>query len=498
MEAKILSMRKISKDFPSVRALDRVDIEVSSGEIHGVVGANGAGKSTLVKILSGLFRNYDGSIYIDGHPVSVRSPRTAQAFGISVLQQEPDLAWNRSVCENIMLGTNGARTRRFGFLDRKAMRKECLGLLAVQGVDISPDQIAGTLDRRELQLVQISRVLASRPKVLVLDEPTTALTEHDRANLFVRINATARQGAAVIFISHRIEDVFQVCHRISVLRDGRSVLDVAARNTVPAILLQEMFGEVAPIKRKRRTEFGPNALELDGVSTAGGSPVSLAVREGEIVGLTGKPGSAVELLRAIYGATTRKCGRVFIAGQEPLITNPREAIRAGVGLLPEDRVRDGLFLSMSILTNIAVLVLRKFARYGRLDWPRIRELAARQVQDLGIRLRNIDQRVAVLSGGNQQKSLFARWLCASPRIFLLEGPTSGMDVRAKQDILRITNELTHRGAAVLMASNDVDEIIHLCDRVIILRADGENPSIEVTDDIRPSLIVMMVDPSSPG
>lgn len=498
MEAKTLAMHQISKDFPSVRALDHVDFQVSSGEIHGVVGANGAGKSTLVKILSGQFRKYSGSIEIDGRAVRVGSPRTAQAWGISVLQQEPDLAWNLSVCQNIMLAGARSPSQRFGLLNRKAMREECVRLLTEQGVDISPDRLAGTLDRRELQLVQIARVLASHSKVLVLDEPTTALTEQDRENLLVRIRASAHQGVALILISHRIEDVFEVCQRISVLRDGRKVLDADIRDTAHASILREMFGEAAPVKRTRRTEFGPNALELRRVGTARVPQISLTVREGEIVGLTGRPGAAVELLRATYGAATRKCGRVIVGVQEPSISNPRDAIRAGVGLLPEDRARDGLFPSMSVLANIAVLVLRNFVRYGRLQWARTRELVDRQVQELGIRVRTVDQTVGVLSGGNQQKSLFARWLCANPRVFLLEAPTSGMDIRAKQDILRITQDLTDHGAAVLMASNDVDELIHLCDRIIVLRGDRESLSIEVDDNTPLPLIAMMADAWSPG
>lgn len=488
MAVKALSMHQITKDFPGVRALEGVDFTVSAGEIHGVVGANGAGKSTLVRILSGLLPDYKGSVKIEGQSVRLSSTRIAIDCGIAVLQQEPDLAWNLSVCENILLGKRREITRRFGLLDRKAMYRECARLLDECQADLSPTWIVGTLGRGQLQLVQIVKVLVSRPKILVLDEPTTALTGEEREKLFALLRAYATQGTAVVFISHDIEDVFRVSQRISVLRDGRKVTEVATNDSTPSLVLREMFGTHLSWDARPRNEHGPEALVLDGVRTTHVLHISLAVHEGEVLGLAGRPESVVEVLRAVFGAIPRRGGRVHVRGREASISNPRDAIRAGIGLLPEDRARDGLFVRLSVLTNITMMVLRRFAKCGILRWHRPRELASRKVSELGIRTPGLHTQVGALSGGNQQKTLFARWLCAGPSVFLLEEPTAGMDVGAKQEILRITRDLRGRGAALLMASSDVDELLRLCDRIVVLGKNGTTQLIEVDEKARSLLV----------
>lgn len=310
---KPLSMLGVAKDFPGVRALDGVDLEVSAGEIHGVVGANGAGKSTLVKILSGFFPDYRGTVAIQGRSVRLSSPRIAREYGIGVLQQEPELAWNLTVCENIFLGNACRTTTRVGLLDRKAMHQQCRLLLDQCGAEVSGDWPAGKLGRGQVQLVQLVKVLAARPDILVLDEPATALSEGERDVLFARLGAWAMDGTAIVFISHDIDDVFKLCKRITVLRDGRKVAETATAAATPKSILQEMFGVERPREPGRRSALGPPALKLDGVSTAHVNGVALTLHEGEVLGLVGKPGMVREVLRAVYGAVPRRGGRVLCA-----------------------------------------------------------------------------------------------------------------------------------------------------------------------------------------
>jgi ribose transport system ATP-binding protein len=484
-------MQQISKDFPGVKALNRVDLAVAAGEVHGVVGANGAGKSTLVKILSGIYPDYKGSVSVEGRTERLSSPRIAQGCGIAVVQQEPDLAWNLSVSENIFLGKPKRTMSKLEVLDRKRMDRECTRLLVEYGAELLSGQIVGTLGRGEIQIVQIVKVLASRPKILVLDEPTTALTNEEREIFFRRLREFAEQGTSIVFISHDIEDVFQACQRISVLRDGSKIAEVATRDAEPSFVLQEMFGTTPSQDVSQVKKHGPAALTLNGVSTPNFKAISLTVHEGEVLGLAGKAGAGSEVLRAVYGAIPWKAGSVQIRGRKTSIASPQLAIRAGIGLVPEDRVRDGLFLDLSLTANITLVVLRKFARYGFLLWQRPRELAVQKMDQLKIRAPGADTKVAVLSGGNRQKTMFARWLCAGPEVFLLEEPTAGMDVGAKQEILRIVRDLGNRGAAVLMASSDVDELLHLCDRVVVLEQDGNTQLIEVGERARPQLIAAL-------
>ena len=465
---------------------------IPAGEIHGIVGANGARKSTLVKILCGLFPDYQGAVEVSGQVVRLSSPRIALDAGIGVVQQEPQLAWNLTVYENIFLG-NSRRTNRVSgwVVDRKAMRRKCQLLLDDYGADISGDRPTGQLGRGHVQLVQIIKVLGSSPRILVLDEPATTLGEKERHALFARLRSMAIKGSAIILISHDIDDVFQICDRISVLRDGRKVAEMNTAQTTPHSVLQEMFGTVQPKVAGQRNEPGRPALRLDRLSTTQVTEVSLTLHQGEVLGLAGRAGVVSSVLRAAYGAGPRTAGKVYVDEHETSISSPRDAIRAGIGLLPEDRVRDGLFVQLSLLVNITLMVLRGMAPYGLLRWRLPRQLASSKVSELSIRTPALDSKVKVLSGGNQQKTLFARWLCVGPNIFLLEEPTAGMDVNAKLEILRITRDLKSRGAAILVASSDADELLLLCDRIIVLGKAGNSRVIAVDGEARPMLIGAM-------
>jgi ribose transport system ATP-binding protein len=489
--ATTLSMHGICKDFPGVRALDAVDLDVSAGEVHGVVGANGAGKSTLVKILSGLYQDYRGSVRVEGREAKLSSPILALKCCISVLQQEPELAWNLSVSENIFLADPRRSIRRFGLLDRDAMTRECARLLEQYGAGLAAERLVSTLNRGQIQILQIVKVLSHRPKVLVLDEPTTALTSEERDRLFLHIRDLAQEGTAIVFISHDIEDVFAVCQRVTVLRDGRKAAEAATDNATPRMVLQEMFGSTLSYELGDRNKYGPPALRLEGVRTANGPQVSLTVHKGEVLGIAGQAKTVKDVLRTVYGMVPRKAGVVRVHDVQTSISTPQDAIRAGIGFLPEDRVRDGLFVDLSLRINITLLVLRQFTRYGILLWKRPRELAARSISDLRIRATGPDAKVAVLSGGNRQKTLFARWLCAGPDILLLEEPTAGMDVGAKHEILKIIRKLGDQGTAILMASNDIDELLHLCDRIVVLGKREEAYLFEVDEGVRPLIVAAM-------
>ena len=483
--AEALSLHQITKDYPGVRALDGVNLPIFAGEIHGIVGANGAGKSTLVKILSGLVTDYEGSLRIENRSIRISSPRIALKYGISVLQQEPELAWNLTVCENILLGAREIMSTRIGLLDRQHMRTECTRLLKEFRTNLPMDMRAGQLSRGQLQVVQIIKTLAMKPKVLVLDEPTVGLTDQERESLFDQLRARAAEGTSVIFISHNIEEVFQICRRITVLRDGRKALDADTAETAPNSVLREMFGAVPFIAPDRGSEPGPPAIDLNSVNTQHFSNVSVTVHKGEVVGLAGRTVPVAEVLRAVFGAAPRLSGLVRVHGHEFSPKSPRDAIRAGIGLLPEDRGRDGLFLSLSVLTNISIIVIPQFTRYGWLRWRCIRDIACQKLSELSITAPGLLSSVRLLSGGNQQKTLFARWLCANPQILLLEEPTAGMDVAAKNEIVRITLNLRRQGVA------DIDELLRLCDRVIVLRENGSAQCIKVDSEARPLLIAAM-------
>lgn len=474
-EAKpILEMRGIAKTFGAVKALRRVDLQVYAGEIHALMGENGAGKSTLMKILSGAYRaDPGGELVFEGKPVIVANPTDARRLGIAIIYQELSLAPNLTVSENIALGRE---IHRSGLVDRGAMRRKCAGILARLGAPFGPDTLVHTLSIAERQLVEIARALSMDARVLIMDEPTTALSSRETDRLFDLIRRLRDEGIAIIYISHRMAEVYELADRCSVLRDGQYVGTLLRDELSAKTLVRMMVGrELFDFYRKQHGAAADTtrpALVVDGIADGRRiGPCSFEVRAGEVVGLAGLVGSGrTELARLVYGADRPAAGVVSIEGRSVQITSPADAIAAGIVYLTEDRRGQGLFLDMTIDDNVNIGVMARDAAPGGVRrFAKARERTQRSMQGLSIRARSGRTHVGSLSGGNQQKVLLARLLETEPKVLILDEPTRGVDIGAKSDIYRLIDRLAAAGAAVLMISSELPEIIGLADRVLVMR-----------------------------
>ncbi|MBC7286685.1 MAG: sugar ABC transporter ATP-binding protein [Armatimonadetes bacterium] len=464
-----LLVRGVSKKFPGVQALDRVDFELRAGEVHALVGENGAGKSTLVKILTGALARDAGEILVFGERVELRSPREALKAGIAAIFQEFNLVPYLTVAENIFLGREPRR--RAGLIDWPRLYRRAREVLAQIAAPIDPRRVVAELSVAGQQMVEIAKALSVGARILIMDEPSAALTEEDLAALFRRIRSLKAQGVSIVYISHRLSEIFQVADRATVLRDGRVVGQVAVAEVDEPTLVGMMVGRqvrhgvAAPARPP-----GPPALSARNVSSAGlVRNCSLDVRAGEIVGIAGLVGSGrTELARAIFGAAPR-FGEVRVGGRLLPPNSPRAAISAGLGLLPEDRKLQGLLLQMLVRENITLTNLRAVSAAGFVR-RRAEDAAARElIRRLDIRPPEPARRVLHLSGGNQQKVVLAKWLFSRCRVLILDEPTRGVDVGAKAEIHRLMRQLTDEGAAILMISSELPEILSVADRILVMR-----------------------------
>jgi ribose transport system ATP-binding protein len=479
MNEPILEMRRVSKSFFSIKALRDVDLTVYAGEIHALMGENGAGKSTLMKILSGAYRPDPGSeIRIDGQPVQISGPLGGRAAGIAIIYQELSLAPNLSVAENIYLGREVSRG---GLLAREAMQAGVGPILARLGADFTPQTQVANLSMGQRQLVEIARALHARSRILIMDEPTTALSAGESERLFALIRQLRAEGLAIIYISHRMDEVYALGDRVTVLRDGTLVGSLDKGEIRADTIVRMMVGrDVSSFYKKDHDpkndpKARPGAPVLAAVDIADGRRVkgcSLTVHAGEVVGLAGLIGAGrTELAHLIIGAAPMTSGHVEIEGRAVLIRAPGEALDAGIAYLTEDRKALGLFLDMSCLDNINLAVLGRDAKFGGiLDRDKARDRAKRAFAALGIRAANVGVPAGGLSGGNQQKVLLSRLLAIGPKILILDEPTRGVDVGAKSEIYSIIDNLAKSGTAVLVISSDLPEIIGICDRVVVMRA----------------------------
>lgn len=472
-QGPVLEMRGVSKRFPGVKALDNVNLSVYAGEVHALMGENGAGKSTLMKILAGAYSADEGEILLNGQRVTIRSPQDAKRLGINLIYQELNLAPNLSVAENIFMGGELARA---GLIRRSEMRARAREVLTTLGASFGPEVLAGRLSIAEQQQVEIARALYNRSQVLVMDEPTTALSDRETEKLFAIIRRLRAEGLAIIYISHRMAEVYDLSDRVSVLRDGAYVGSLARAELSSSRLVQMMVGRSLKdfYRHDRRAAAGEVVLEVRGLTDGKKvKPASLKVHAGEIVGLAGLVGAGrTELARLIFGADSKTDGEVRLFGQPVRITSPTEGVRAGVGYIPENRKEQGLFLEMSARENITMNVLGTTSRGSVLSFKELRGRTAQAIQDLNIRVANQHTRALSLSGGNQQKLLVARWLEIKPKVLLLDEPTRGVDVGAKGEIYRLMTELAARGVAILFISSELPEIIGMSDRVLVMR-EGE-------------------------
>ncbi len=471
-----LEMRGISKTFTGVRALRDVRLQAWGGEILALMGENGAGKSTLMKILSGAHRaDPGGEIQIEGKPLVINGPQDAKRAGIAIIYQELALAPNLSVAENIYLGSE---LRRPGWqVDRATMEAKCAPILQRLGAPFGPRTLVGGLSIAEQQMVEIARALHGDSRILVLDEPTTALSSRETEHLFRLVRQLRSEGIALIYISHRMAEVYELADRVTVLRDG-SYAGTLTRDQISAeAIVKMMVGR--DLSSFYTKEHDPDAthphvvLEVDGVTDGGRrvKPCSFRLNKGEVLGLAGLVGAGrTELARLIFGADRKAGGSVRLEGQEVSIRNPAEALDRGIAYLTEDRKALGLFLDMSCGANINLGVIARDAR-GRslLDLARARARARDAFRNLRVRAASALVSVGSLSGGNQQKILLARLLETGPKVLILDEPTRGVDVGAKSEIYRIIDELARRGIAILVISSELPEIIGICDRVLVMR-----------------------------
>jgi ABC-type sugar transport system ATPase subunit len=474
MSAPRLEMRRIEKRFGGVVALAGVDFEARAGEIHGLCGENGAGKSTLLKVLSGVWPHgsYAGEVRVDGRLLALRSTADARAAGIGIVHQELMLVPEMSVAANLFLGRE--RTR-FGVVDDLAIEAEARALLARFELDREIDVRApvGSLGIGRQQMVEIARALSDEVKVLVLDEPTAALTSEECARLFAWLRDLAGRGTTCIYVSHRMDEVFALCDRITVLRDGRTVDTVVTAETRPAKVVAMMVGRDVPSRHAPPVApaCAPPVLEVDDLHVGKVlSNLRFTVGRGEVVAVAGAMGSGrTALLETLFGcARAPVSGRVHIEGRPLALTSPGAAIEAGVALVPEDRKGRGLVLGLSVDDNLALPSLARGGLFGLVDDLALEQAAASRIAALHVR-GAAEAEVATLSGGNQQKVVIGKWLEHPPRLLLLDEPTRGVDVGAREEIYAILAELQKRGVAILLASSDLPEVVRLAHRILVLR-----------------------------
>jgi ribose transport system ATP-binding protein len=475
MTDPILEMRGVSKSFFGIVALRTVDLTVYAGEIHALMGENGAGKSTLMKILSGAYRpDPGGEIRIEGKPVHIHGPLGGRAAGISIIYQELSLAPNLTVAENIYLGREVSQS---GLLARGAMREGVGPILDRLGADFSPTTLVANLSMGQRQLVEIARALHARSKILIMDEPTTALSAGESERLFALVRQLRAEGLAIIYISHRMDEVYALGDRVTVLRDGRLVGSLDKGEIRADTIVRMMVGrDVSSFyKKDHDPQAGQGHAVLAAVDMSDGQRVkgcSLTVLAGEVVGLAGLVGAGrTELAHLIIGAAPKTSGRIELEGRAIEIRTPGEALDAGIAYLTEDRKALGLFLDMSCLDNINLGVIGRDAKLGGiLDRDKARDRANKAFSSLGIRAANTGVTAGSLSGGNQQKVLLSRLLATTPKVLILDEPTRGVDVGAKSEIYSIIDNLAKAGTAILVISSDLPEIIGICDRVIVMRS----------------------------
>jgi ribose transport system ATP-binding protein len=474
-------MEGISKQFDGVRALHEAHFSVVTGEVHALLGENGAGKSTLVKIVCGALERDAGSIRWGGKPVELRKPADATSIGIRVIHQHLSTIDHLSVRENLTLGTE--RHNILGLIDRRESQERASRALEQLGADLDLDGSVGSLRIAEKQLVEIARAISLEARLLIMDEPTASLGDREADALFNVIRGLRQKGVAVIYISHRLEEVLRLADRITILRDGETVGTVDAASTDRERLVQMMVGK--PMSHASRTpvDVGPTILKVDNLFTDTGlSDVSLELRAGEILGVYGLLGSGrTELARALCGADPVRSGVLEIDGKVVAFRSPRDGRHAGVGLVPEDRTAQAMFPQSSVRENVTSASEDLISRWGWLRSSRERRLVEGVVRQLRIRTPSIEQRVAYLSGGNQQKVVLGRWLMRNPHVLILDDPTAGVDVGAKDEIYGIIGEMTSAGTGVLFISSDLPELLALSDRLIVLRQGHVSGSLRGRD-----------------
>jgi len=492
-EDAILKMEHIRKVFPGVIALDDIHFDLRAGEVHVLLGENGAGKSTLVKILSGAHQKTAGQIYLFGKETDVRSPGHAQQLGISIIYQELNLVPHLSAAENIFLGREPMLTP--GIIDRKTLVEKSRQILSDLDVSIDEHLPVKRLGVAEQQMVEVAKALSLDAKILIMDEPTSALSEREINELFATIRRLRSRGVSIIYISHRLEELFEIGDRVTVLRDGKLVGTVDISATNKAGLIRMMVNrELTEQFPKKKAKIGEEVLRAEGITRDGVlDNISFRLRRGEVLGIAGLMGAGrTELARAIFGVDKLDSGKIYIRGEARKVKSPRSAINLGMGFLTEDRKSQGLVLSLSVKENICLSSIERFSKLGRMDAKAENEAANRYVKDLRIKASNLNQKVMFLSGGNQQKVVLSKWLCSQADIFIFDEPTRGIDVGSKVQIYELMNRLTARGVAIIMISSELPEILGMSDRILVMHRGTITAEFDVDEATQEKILAKAV------
>ena len=486
MDDVLVSMKDICKSFPGVKALDHVDFELRRGEVMALLGENGAGKSTLMKILSGVYTRDSGEIIIDGESVGDMTPKQAQAHGIAIIHQEVNMCRHLTVMENMFLGREIVR---FGVTQTGEMRKEAQRVLDMLNVNISPDTVVGTLPISKQQMVEIAKALSLDAKVLIMDEPTSALTAREIDDLFVIIRNLRKSGHGIVYISHRLEELEHIVDRVTIMRDGQYIDKMNFKDTTLDEIITMMVGREIKEKFPRvQCQKGKKIFEVKNLN-AGSlvKDINFSLYEGEIVGFAGLMGAGrTETTRAIFGVDPKTSGKIILNDKEISINSPQDAIRQGVVLVPEDRKKDGLCTKLSIRENIALPNLDLLSnKAGVISSSKEQKMVSKAIEDLKIKTPNAEINAANLSGGNQQKVVVGKWLARDSKVVIFDEPTRGIDVAAKVEIYNLMNELKQNGIAVMYVSSEMPEIMGFADRIIVMcdgRITGEVMANETTQE----------------
>lgn len=465
----VLKMEKITKQFPGVLALDNVSIDLKKGEVLGILGENGAGKSTLIKILAGNYIKDDGEIFIDGQKFEINNPGEAMASGIRVIYQELNTLNNLTVAENIFIGEQLVKTG-LKIVDWKSMVKKSKIILESLNVDLNPKAVMEDLSVSEKQVVEIAKALSKEAKILVMDEPTAALSEDDTKSLFRIIGTLKEKGVSIIYISHRLKEIFEITDRVTVLRDGKKVKTLVTGETNANELVSLMVGrDIKEMYPKREVPITEVVMEVKGMNAEGLKDISFELRKGEILGIFGLLGSGrTSLVKALFGANPIISGEIFIKGEKVSMKSPRKARDNKIGLVPLDRKIEGLALALGVKENITLANINELGKSFLINKRIEARKAEKWVNDLNIKTPGIDTEVNSLSGGNQQKVVLARWLESGSEVIILNEPTRGIDVGAKIEIYKLMQDLCEKGAAIIMVSSELPEILSIADRILVM------------------------------
>ena len=487
LDNSLLEVKNISKEFPGVRALSHVDLKLMPGEVRALVGENGAGKSTLIKIISGVYQPTEGEIFINGNREEIVDPYFALKKGIVPVHQEINLEPYLMVSENIFIGRQPKN--KVGLIDYKKMNADASKWLSELGVLVDPTLPLGMASIAERQMVSIARAVSLDVKVIIFDEPTSSLTQKEIDCLFQVIKRLKEKKIGIIYISHRLEEVFQICDSITIMRDGVVVANKLLKDINTASIIKMMIGrDLKDMYIKTKAEIGKPVLEVKNISVKGIlNNISFTLRSGEIIGVSGLVGAGrTELARALFGDLPISAGQILIDGKLIKARSPKDFIRSGIGLIPEDRKDQGLVTELSVAKNISMTIFKFISRFGIINQKKETNIARDYVNQLSIKTPSIDQEVKFLSGGNQQRVVIAKWLATNPKILIVDEPTRGIDVGAKAEIYKLLNDLSHQGVAILMISSEIPEIMAMSDRVLVIyqgRVRAELESKKINEEV---------------